>query len=633
MKHFLICPLILVLLLSGCMTEPIETTVESTTAATTQEPIQSEVNLYIPDSPIELASGGALRVYGLDGKFGMPLGFVGDRLLVAASQQENIWELTLLSGDNGTVVNSTVMQGLDINGEGAYLSEAKVCVFEQGTEESSYVFMDANLKEIGRVKMPDNFEASSVLSADMSTVYYVSDTRIYAMDTATGVSRLLTEKSGRLITLRGVILSDTVLVCLVTGEDGSLHTDFISTETGQVLGMDSDLQSICSWGNTYLLERAEAGIREIAIGAVGGDLNSFQPAVDMQYTGTMYTFLENNLVVTVQSTDTGISMDVYDLVSGERTATLNLADYHVVNGCTPDISGAYVWFTAGNLQTEEELLFRWDLEATVVEDSQIYIGTRYTRDNPNTDGIAQCEARAKELEDVYGIDIRFDMTGVEPTDYSFTYEYRVKGFEKALRELEAGLSRFPEGFFKKVAQVSDSRKIHIGLVQSVHGETYNTPVDMAGIQYWKDGRAYIVLEVGESVEDNFYHELCHAMDTYVFAHGTAYDSWEDLNPDGFQYDNNYTDYVVHDHYAYLTGEDCAFIDMYSTSYEIEDRARVFEYAMGENNEGVFESVTMQAKLEKLCWGIRQAFKWKKYEGTFPWEQYLKTSLAYVKDKK
>ena len=54
--------------------------------------------------------------------------------------------------------------------------------------------------------------------------------------------------------------------------------------------------------------------------------------------------------------------------------------------------------------------------------------------------------------------------------------------------------------------------------------------------------------------------------------------------------------------------------------------------MTDGNEAVFEGETMQTKLRFLGKGIREAFKWKKDERSFPWEQYLKEPLAYTKKK-
>ena len=63
---------------------------------------------------------------------------------------------------------------------------------------------------------------------------------------------------------------------------------------------------------------------------------------------------------------------------------------------------------------------------------------------------------------------------------------------------------------------------------------------------------------------------------------------------------------------------------------MEDRSSIFRYAMEEGNEEIFASKIMQKKLTLLCKGIRKVWKWNKEEVAFPWEQYLKEPLAYVK---
>lgn len=54
----------------------------------------------------------------------------------------------------------------------------------------------------------------------------------------------------------------------------------------------------------------------------------------------------------------------------------------------------------------------------------------------------------------------------------------------------------------------------------------------------------------------------------------------------------------------------------------EDRARIFENAMLPGNAELFASQTMQRKLRAVCESIRDAYGLRKWEETFPWEQYL-----------
>ena len=69
------------------------------------------------------------------------------------------------------------------------------------------------------------------------------------------------------------------------------------------------------------------------------------------------------------------------------------------------------------------------------------------------------------------------------------------------------------------------------------------------------------------------------------------------------------------------------------SFAKEDRARILECAMTEGNEAVFASSAMQNKLLRVCRAIRDAYDWKKDTRSFPWEQYLHKSIAYVEKKK
>ena len=58
------------------------------------------------------------------------------------------------------------------------------------------------------------------------------------------------------------------------------------------------------------------------------------------------------------------------------------------------------------------------------------------------------------------------------------------------------------------------------------------------------------------------------------------------------------------------------------SFPKEDRARVMEYAMLPGNEKLFQAPALQAKLQALCDGIREAYGLEDAEDSFLWEQYL-----------
>ena len=108
-----------------------------------------------------------------------------------------------------------------------------------------------------------------------------------------------------------------------------------------------------------------------------------------------------------------------------------------------------------------------------------------------------------------------------------------------------------------------------------------------------------------------------------------YHNWEDLNPAGFSYNYDYLANPERDDYQLNAGSGRAFIDLYSMSYPREDRARIMEYAMLDDQEYLFQSAPMQAKLRKLCLGIRKAFDLEKEPVVYRWEQYLTKPLVSI----
>jgi len=194
-----------------------------------------------------------------------------------------------------------------------------------------------------------------------------------------------------------------------------------------------------------------------------------------------------------------------------------------------------------------------------------------------------------------------------------------------LEALDTAMAKFPEGFFSKMAKITDDRTVYITLVRDISGDQQNH-------QYWRGENAYIALEIGEATQEEFYHALCHVLDTYLLANSKLLDDWDKLNPKGFAYDGNYFGYEAHVDSEFLQGDTRAFVDAYSMTFAKEDRAAILAAAMAQEDTSVFASATMQAKLKLLCRTIRDAFGWRKETAEFPWEQYLEEPLAYVKKK-
>jgi hypothetical protein len=203
-------------------------------------------------------------------------------------------------------------------------------------------------------------------------------------------------------------------------------------------------------------------------------------------------------------------------------------------------------------------------------------------------------------------------------------EHVPAAYRRDLAVLDKVLASYPGDMLKKIGKKSDNGKLTICLVRSVvESNELGVEAQEEGVFFRSGGNGYVLLTMGDGMERGAYHELFHAIDSYVMTQCNAYDFWSDLNPAGFDYDYSYITNDQRDGAEYLEEENRAFIDTYSMSFPMEDRARVMEYAMMEGNEAYFQSKTMQAKLKLLCQGIRTAFKMEKYEEPLLWEQYLK----------
>ena len=223
----------------------------------------------------------------------------------------------------------------------------------------------------------------------------------------------------------------------------------------------------------------------------------------------------------------------------------------------------------------------------------------------------------------YGINILTGKDAVEkaPDGHTFEMEYRIAAYERDLAVLEAALANFPDNFFQNAAFGTKNRKLTVNLVRDLHAD--GSQETLPGKQYWLNESAYITLVMGPELEQSFYHQLSHIIDTRVMGTTSIYDNWASLNPEGIRYANSYQLAAFETDNAWFHGDSRVFVDPYSMSFPREDRARILEYAMMPGNEEIFASETMQRKLATLGQGIRLAFDLAKDQVCL-WEQYLIT---------
>ncbi len=535
--------------------------------------------------------------------------------LVFFSGSENT-VLILISPSDGQILSAhETGVALMAKNDTVQLLENGLSYFNRRSGE--IVILDSTLQEIRRIPLPEEHTGMPLLSRDGSTLYYCTPAAIRALDTASGISRVLREAAYPVQSLSGLLLEDSVLQVTIAEADGSRHALFLSTESGQLLRDHQGILQPETDGSSYFLCLQEDSRKTLLFGQAG-----YEPSVLYPRETAEDCFFLGNRVLTAFRQNGILTLDLYDLATGLRTACF------APEGTLLDAAKAgdgRIWLLCRQ-EDGKTILCRWKPEATQTQDNTVYTAPRYTRDNPDYDGLAACQVYAEDLSRRHGIDVLIytDATALQPWDYTLEYEHDAAALQRELEGLDTRLSNYPAGFLQTLAEKFSGIKLCI--VRQIRGTPESGSVDIAGgIQFWDGYESYIVLAAGHDTERTLYHELCHLIDTVVLTESTAYDQWETLNPSGFQYANAPTHSMAADDWRQAGWE--SFLDDYSLGYPKEDRARIMEYAMTAGNADRFQSPYLQAKLKLLCTGIRDAFDLEDSAEIFLWEQYLQAPLA------
>ncbi len=603
MKRILIF-LFLPLLLAGCNNPkpPAE-------SAPSIPPTQPEVTgLYDPDSYLEQETGGSVKCYPLEDDTYSHILPLGEDLLLCSRDNTR---LTLLTGaDLIPAVEKEVpfhLSSLQAGAEG---------ITYMDTENRTVIFLNSALREINRLKMPEDLIGGVWVSPGWDVVYYCTSSGLRAMDLETGISRLVTEQhtSGQSVT--GVFLDGKVIRCEIREPDDTILTRYISSENGEILWEGSNLTNLHTAGDRWFAVLDQGPVQELLFNQGDSIRNLWLEVTE----SGIFPLPEQNAVLSVAEFSSGYRVSYYDLVNGKRTASVDLEKIQTILDIRGDASGNGIWLLAQDGNHGADVLCHWDIRASETGDSSNYTHPHYTRNEPDTAGLQDLQEELAHLGQAYSVEflIGDSAASILPAGCTAESEYLEQAYRRYIPVILQVMSRFPKDFFQMAAEHSPSGQIHIGLVRSICG----TVPDMPVLQCWNNGEFYLVLPLDSMLEQNFYHGISHLADTRILSVCTAYYNWNALNPKGFSYANNYKDNHNRDNAHYWEGKNRAFVDFFSTSYAAEDRARIMEYACMPGNEAVFRSETMQQKLKTLCDGIRQAFSLETEDPI--WEQYLVT---------
>ena len=534
--------------------------------------------------------------------------FSGNPTTLTALDADTLQLLGTHSADVFLTPENTTLQILD-NG---------ISYFSGATMET--VVLDHSLRQIRSIPAPEELSGMPLLSQDGTTLYYCTSTALRSTELATGISRILKESSYPVQSITGLLMEDTVLQLSITDHGNQWHTLFLSAENGQLLQDCSGNILPETYGNNFFLHTPESGFHSILFGCSGEDPRMLLP----EHYDDCFFLGSTNSALSLSFTGTTSELDLYDLETGTRRASLSLPAGMIPQYPVQSADGS-IWFL--DLQ-DVPVVCRWDPAASTLSDRTYYAAPYATQEHPDYDGLAACTLQAQTIGEKYGIRVLVyrDATALEPWDYHLEYEYQVSILQQELEELDKRLSHFPEGFLKTLAEQFTA--LNICIVRSITGSPESGSLEAVnGIQFWDDYDSYIVLATDHDTEYALYHELFHMIDSVVLTQSTAYDRWDNLNPPDFQYENDYGSSRNQDDKTWMTEGKEYFIDDYSMSYAKEDRARILEYAMTAGHDARFRSPFLQAKLRQLCIGIRDAFHLNSSPEGFLWEQYLIEPLS------
>lgn len=589
MKKYLCFLLAALMLLSGCTNKQAEQPVATT------EP----TGLYDAAHPVEQQTGGAVRAYPLGENDNVGLLVMGSKL--ALIRQDGTGRV--LQGENCQVAADGTV-GITSMAEAVFAADAQgIALFDSETKE--IVRLNPQLQEVERIPLPQDIQGKPAISLESNQVFYCQNGEIRAMDMESGIARLVkSHVSVNDMTMIGSYFNGTVICCETVNEAGEKTVLYLSADSGLTLSHDVGIYHFETLEQQYFIRRTDNTVEQNIVGTLNGEANS----LDITDENTRYVgALQMNGIISYLETETGLQVSFHDLTQEKTTAQLTLPGIQAPAAVAA--GSQYVWMVVQ--EEDQQVLYRWNVTLSGLTESVPVIAPLYTAEAPDTEALAVCQQRADQVKETYGVSIRIWQEAAKDTENNpVVPEYQPQVINNMLDQLEPAMAQFPENFLKDSIR---SGSFRIGLVRSISsGEPW--------VQYWNGGDCCILISSQTDVARAFMEAVGYGIDSSVLGNSRDYDTWSKLNPEGFQYGKLPTD--DEGNVRYLEGEKRAFVNQESMASPTEDRRQLFIAAITEGNEEVFTAKPMQAKLKRMCEGIREAYGLEKNQEVYFWERYL-----------
>lgn len=248
------------------------------------------------------------------------------------------------------------------------------------------------------------------------------------------------------------------------------------------------------------------------------------------------------------------------------------------------------------------------------------------------------EARdyADQLEERYGVTILLSAQGQEAceavwdavvtTTDQWPLEDEPYAIARTLEALDRALALYPEGFFRQMRNTMGEGGVRFIPVGHIEND-----VNAVGLTYETYGwqNIYIDVTLG-TFESVICHEIWHATEGVIsYRDWVSFDpgNWSVCNPDGFFYNEDVEDADPNPSrwtFNYeMDAQNVYFVDAYARTNAKEDRARIMEYVMANEDlaGALMQSPYITQKLEIICQAIRNSFDTSAW-GDLRWERLL-----------
>ena len=607
MKRLLWIPLV-ILLLAGCAKgqppQPTEQTQPTEATAITQP---TEPGLYVPNSGLEQQTAGGVRSYALENGEWFGLSTVGTDVLVTGKDA-----MLLLTGEQGWATKAEV-KALSVDTE-MDCHTAGVAYYDPASR--TVTVLDAQLQQVTQKVLPADIIGAPVISMIRNEVYYFNGAEIRAMELTAGTSRsrLLRQQSSMEALLPDDYFDGNVLSCQVKDSAGVVRTEYFSSETGQTYSQDQGIDKMQTFQDRYFIERMDMQVQQMIFGIRNGEHQSFllTPAEN----AVLAPVLEMNGIVSCEETEKGLDLSFYNLTTGKRTAQVLLPATKAMKAI--HCNGSYIWILAQ--EGEKQVLLRWDVTKSPVTDENMYIGPFYSPQNPDLNGLQDCVKLAGTYESAYSVRLHIGTNAMKVTgDHTVVAEHQPQIIRSTLENLQPVLEKLKPVF---ASLAGHGKRVQIGLVRRIEsGEAW--------VRFQHNKTWWFLISSEADLADALFNGMTLPIESHVIGNSRDYepDRWNPLNPAEFIYINGGN---VKPNPKYLEGNTQAFVNAEAMNSISEDRRSIIYNAMLADNAEMFKAPTMQAKLNRICLGIREACGLQKSEKTYLWEQYLTNSLAYVK---